>query len=278
MNEQELRRALRVTMTAAPERAPMNETPVLDAARRSVRRRRAGWAGAASAVAVAMIVAGAVYVAGEPGGSSAGMAGAGGGSAGGAGDTETSWPDGQTDRTATSGARHDQGVTLLDELAAVVPAGFGAPEDLRYEDPSYGGDPLRFHQAQYEDTVHGTQVWEYMAGLPVTKGAGVGELLVRVTTSGNRTVGEGCSLSPTMWGVGSTCEEHVVDGKRVGVFTGTGDADPESWAAYRYADGTVVILAQSSGFAGSGKPPLAADPLSADRLAQLAADPRFHLG
>lgn len=292
MNEQELRQAMHATMASTTAPPPMNESLVLDAAVRSERRRRARWAGVGSAVAAAAVVALAVVVV-------ATTSGAGGPDAVGTGggptstsrtttsptgteepstesSTETSWPNGQTDRTASSGPRFDQGATLLDTLTSMVPAGYGAPGDLTYGDPAYGGDPLRYHQAQYRDTYDGVEVWEYEAQLPVTKGTGVGRLLVEVTTAGSGETGDGCDLPP-LWGLEGTCEPRTVGDKKVGVYTGVAGTDFDSWAVYRHEDGTIVAIGQAVEYVGSGKPKLAEPPLSADRMAELATDPQLHL-
>ena len=294
MNEQEFRHALHDTMTAAAAPPPMSETPVLEAARRAQRRRKARWAGAGSAAAVAVVALVAIVVGGGSGndvpgvpvgGSGTPTASAGGETnavcrpdrerGGGTKDTEPSWPNGQTDRTARSGPRFDQGEALLGEVTAVVPAGFGAPDDLDYAEPGYSG-PLRFSQSQYVDTVDGVEVWEYQGVQPVTKDGGVGELFVQVTSPGNLMTGDGCDLRPTLWGLEGDCHEKVVDGKRVGVFDAKDDSGNfDTWAGYRYADGTVVFIAQSLDYPGSAKPAISSPPLSPDRLAELAVDARF---
>jgi hypothetical protein len=279
MNEHELRETMRTTMATVTAPPPMSETPVLNEARRELRRTRARWAGAASAVAVAAIVAGAAFVTATPGNDGPSPVRPGGGVTDDPADTQTSWPNGQQDRTATSGPEFDKGQALLDGVTAIVPPAFGAPRDLRYEEPGYSG-PLRFSQSQYVDTVDGTEVWEYEGVQPVTQGNGVGELAVIVTTPGNGMAGDGCALSPTMWGMTGTCEEHDVDGKRVGVFTAKGASVAnqfDSWAGYRYVDGTVVFIAQDNEFDGSAKSAVSEPPLSPERLAELVTDPRFHL-
>ncbi|HEY0448011.1 hypothetical protein [Actinophytocola sp.] len=296
MNEQDLRQALQATMTTVSPPPPMRETPVLDAARRAQRRRRARRAGAGSAAAVAVIAVAAVVLVTNSDRSGTVQPGAhppqgavptanaspGGGATS---DTETSWPNGQTDRTARSGPRFDKGETLLGRLTEVVPAGFGAPTDLSYDDPAYSGGPLRFSQSQYVDTIGGTEVWEYTATMPVTKQNGVGVVTAVVTGPNNGATGEGCGVSSTFWGERGTCAEVLVGGKKVGVFSAapadTGAGGPgaryEQWATYRYPDGTLVHVAQSLSYEGSGRPALAQLPLTAARLAQLAADARFHL-
>jgi hypothetical protein len=292
VNEQELRQAMRTTMATASAPPPMNETPVLDAARRAIRRRRARWAGVSSAVAVVAVVgvAVAVVVATSGGADPGGRGGAApaGTTTSSAGNdtsnvepTKPSWPDGQTDRTARSGPHFDQGVALLEALVESVPPGYESPPGLKYEDPSYAGAGyLRGNQAQYIDTFDGVQVWTYDAQLPLVQGKGVGELYVEVTSPGTPVTGEGCSLGTEFWGMKATCAEHTVSGEKVGVFTPAADErrDFDSWAGYRDDDGRVVFVAQSAGFVGSGKPGLTEPPLAATRLAQLAADPRFRLG
>ena len=288
MNEFELRQAMRATMTASAAPPPMSETVVLDAARQDLRRRRARWAGAGSAAAAvaAIGIAVAVVLATSGGGGSSGSpVGAppssttsGQPTSGEPSKTETSWPNGQPDRTARNGTEFDNGLALLAALTEVVPEGYGAPEDLNYEDPSYSGGPLRFSQASYVDTIDGEEVWEYLADQPITKGNGVGRMFAQTTTPGTGTAGEGCELAPTLWGMEGECVEQVVDGKRVGVFTPSGDRqDFHSWAGYAYGDGTVVFVAQGRDYPGSGRPALAEAPLTAKQLAELATDPRFRL-
>ncbi len=288
MNEQELRQALRATMATATVPPPMSETPVLDAARRDLRRRRARWAGAGSAVAVAVIAASAGILltnsgdgpgAVRPGGFATAQPTPTAGTApgGGAQDTETSWPNGQTDRTARSGPESERGETLLARLTELTPAGFGAPDDLDYQEPGYTGS-LRSSQAAYSDTVGGVEVWEYLGHQPITKGKGVGQTFVQLTTPGGGAVGEGCALKPTLWGLTGTCAEVVVGGKRVGVYTASRDrGDFESWAGFRHDDGSVVFVAQSRAYPGSGRPALTELPWTARRLAELAASPVFRL-
>lgn len=288
MNENELRHALRTTMATAAPPPPMSELPVLDAARLAERRRRARWAGVGSAAAAVLVVALAVVVV-------AATSGAGGSDTGALRppppssttsttgseqptDTETSWPNGQTDRTAQKGPEYDQGVTLLAELDASVPPGFEAPDDLK-GNGDLAGAPMKDHQAQYLDMVEGVEVWQYMADAAVTKGGKVGRLLAEVETPGNGATGAGCGLAPGLWGMDGGCSEVLIDGKRVGVFYSN---DPEfdqfeQWAGYRHDDGTVVWIAQAGFRAFTNYPSLDALPLTDHRLAELAADPRFHL-
>ena len=275
MNEHEFRQALRDTMTVAAPPEPMNESPVLDLAKRTHRRRQATWAGAGSAAAVMAVVAGAMVLApttddGAPGLS---VGGAGQNSSTSKG-TEPNWPDGQTDATATAGPRYDQGVTLMNELIGSVPDGYEAPDGLEY--PENDAGPLRYHQA----ADHGANGnWEYYAIVPVSAAGGLGKIFVQVNTAGSEIVGEGCDLSRTLWSQdGGTCEDVTVAGTTLGVVTDTG---PESafdqWVAFRNPDGNVVYVAQDNEFEGSGQSPLSDVPFTAQQLAELATDARFHL-
>lgn len=286
MNENELRHALRTTMATATPPPPMSEMSVLDAARLSERRRRARWAGVGSAAAALLVVALAVVVVAATSGAGGSDTGAlrpppptsGTTSSGQPTETSTSWPNGQTDRTASSGPEFDKGVALLTELDASVPAGYESPDDLK-GNGDLAGAPMKDHQAQYLDTVEDVEVWQYMADAVVTKGNKVGRLLAEVDTPGNGATGAGCDLKPGLWGMEGGCSEVDIDGKRVGVFYSN---DPEfdqfeQWAGYRHDDGTVVWIAQAGFRAFTDFPPLGAPPVSDHRLAQLAADPRFRL-
>jgi hypothetical protein len=287
MNENDLRQALRTTMATASQPPPMSELSVLDAARLAQRRRRARWAGVGSAAAAVLVVTMAVVVV-------AATSGAGGSQPGALRpppptsstttseqptDSTTSWPNGQTDRTADNGPEFERGQRLLDELDAVVPPGYESPDDL-LGTGELAGAPMKDHQAQYAETVEGVEVWDYMADAIVTKGNRFGRLLAEVHTPGNGATGAGCDLAPALWGLeAGGCSEVTVDGKRVGVFY---SSDPEldqfdHWAGYLHDDGTVVWIAQAGFRAFTNFPPLAGPPLTERRLAELAADPRFHL-
>ena len=294
MNEHEFRDAIRAGMSARPEPPPMSDGPVLDAARRDRRRRRALWAGGGSAAAVVAIAVGVAVLVPSTSGNAPGLNVAAGQtsesvtptaeatdessptSATSTPETKPSFPDGQTDRTASSGPRYDHGVTLLDALAAQVPPGHESPTDLTYGDPSYSGGPLRHHQSQYVDTVEDTEIWEYTATIPVTKGNGVGELTVVTTTPGAGTA-DGCAVTNPFWGLRGTCEEVRVGDATVAVFTSDREQPFEQWASYGHEDGTVVHVAQSTSYEGSARPALPKLPLTAQQLAELAADARFHL-
>jgi hypothetical protein len=281
MDEQDFRTALRATVTATSQPPPMAATPVLDAARRDRRRRHAMWAGVGSAAAVVAITVGVVIVAPSVPGAGDGGLGVGGTPSsaqstdrGVTGNTETAWPNGQTDHVADSGREYDKAVALVAELGAVVPAGYGSPDDL-VGGGSLDGVRLKRHQAQYENYPEGNKVWSYYADTPVTRGEGVGRLSVEVHAPAPGLSGpDGCGLGPA-----DDCTEVLIGGRPVAVFPAAEDDDVDEvgqTAAYRHEDGTVVFLRQSTRFAHAGKPALPALPFTAQQLAELATAPRFH--
>ncbi|MEU3452865.1 hypothetical protein ABZ671_04585 [Micromonospora sp. NPDC006766] len=297
MNGEELREALRHEMTAIVPPPPLDTAAALRAARRVRARRRTGWACAGSAAAV-LAVAGFTAVgttgAGVPGAGTAGAgtlgAGAGGASPMATGttplpspsDTGTAepWPTGtdglpQQDRTARAGTRYDQGVRLLDELIAVVPAGHAVPENKPNQSP--GDDPPRYHQAQFEDKVKGVELWSYMALAAVAKGDRTGRVAVEVYTPGNKFPTDPCALTKRFWGMGGQCQVVIVGDAKVGVVVGpTTDRRFDQWASYRHPDGTITFVAQGRSYDGS-KHGLKELPFTVPQLAALAVDERFNL-
>ena len=293
MTEHDLKRALRDAMATTQAPPPMSEVRVLEAAKTAQKHRRAALAGAASAVAVVAIAVTAVVLPGREGDAVSPGVGppatssatdspttTGTPSTTGAGseDTETSWPNGQTDRTASSGPRYDRGVSLDELVEEIVPEGYATPTDLTASE----GFALRYHQAQFRDYVNGDpngdQVWEYYASLPVTKDGGAGTVFVMVVTPGDGGLsGEGCAFADVLWDEASACEDVTVGDGTVGLATGAEGSAFSQWAGYRHADGTVVYVAQALVDNRSGLTPLAQLPFTQDQLATLATDPRFHL-
>jgi hypothetical protein len=277
VSEQDFKRALRDSMAVVTAPPPMNEAVVLDAAKRAVRRRRAMWASGASAVAVVALAVGVAFAA--PGTDrSAPKVGAEVTSTTNpppsSDDTKPNWPNGQTDATARSGPRYEQGVTLLNKVLEVVPPGFESPADLEGREGGLAGVPLRYHQATwgYDEQV---EWWTYDATIPVTKADKVGSLHVSVSTAGNDLPGaQSCELSlPNGPVAGGSCQEVTVAGKTIVVVTAPAGVE----ATYRHPDGTMVSVRQSAVFEGYGYPPLSEVPFTSAQLAELATDPRFHL-
>jgi hypothetical protein len=287
MNEDELRAALRTTMTVTLAPPSMNAADAVGRARRAQVRHRAAWIGSGGAAAVAIV---AVAVTAAAGRSPADLAGGPPPSPmptvtvqpAPTASAKTVWPTGpdgspQEDRTARAGTQYDKGKKLLDDLVGAVPAGFAVPD----------GAVDRYHQAQFEDRVGGKDIWSYLAIAQVTKDGGTGRVAVEVHAAGNTyTAPTGCALTRQFWGLGGQCREVTVNGVQVGVVDQPGsDSRFDQWAAYRYPDGTVVFVAQgrtSQSLAESPpvtpSKPLAALPYTVDGLAALAMLPVFHVG
>ncbi|MGR6317550.1 hypothetical protein Q2K19_05175 [Micromonospora soli] len=282
MNGKQLREALRSEMALTTPPPPLSTTATLAAARRA-RVRRTIWACAGSA-AVVLAVTGLGAI-GIPGlGSSGGLRPAGPGPQAipqpTAKDTARPWPTGpdgrpQEDRTARAGSRYDQGLRLLDEIVSVVPAGYTAPENPAIQPADQM--PLRAHQAQFEDTVNGVDVWSYLSSAALAKGERMGRLLVEVHTAGSQLPAEPCALARQFWGMQGECQVVAVGAARVGVVVRpAGDDRLDQWAAYRHPDGVVTFVAQGAKL-DDDRPRLTALPFSVPQLAALAVDERFHL-
>lgn len=289
MSEQDFRDALRRTMDAVTPPPQMSDEPVLAAAHRDRRRRRTLWASAGTAVVVAGIAVGVVLVApSKSGGDDVQVGGprptstdeavraTGEGSANeetsAPADTEETLPPGMTDRTQRSGPHYERGAELATALDDVVTSGgFGAPGDL--EAPGITGS-LKRDQANYDGKVDGAEHWTYTATTPVTKGSGVGEMIVEVSTLSEEV--SGCDL-PGLWGLAGQCAEVTVNGKKVAVVDATDDGQEhvDQFAAYRHDDGTIVYVSQSADYGFSNLPPLAKLPFTPEQLAAFAVDNRF---
>jgi hypothetical protein len=289
MNEDELRAALRTTMTVTLAPPSMSAADAVSRGRRSQVRQRAAWIGSGGAAAVAVFAVALAATAGRPPGDLVGgpppsalptVSGAPVPAPTVPG--KTVWPTGpdgspQEDRTARAGAKYDEGKKLLDDLVGAVPAGFGAPDS----------PAERYHQAQFEDRVGGRDIWSFMAIAQVTKDGGTGSVAVEVHAAGNTyTAPTGCALTRQFWGLGGQCHDVTVNGVRIGVVDTPGlDNRFDQWAAYRYPDGTVVFVAQgrtsetfSDPPAATPAKPLTALPYTVDDLAALAMRPEFHIG
>lgn len=292
MNEQDFKNALRQSMTVQPAPPPMSDAVVLDAAHRDLKRRRAMMAGLSSAAAVAAVVVGVAVIAPAAG------SGAGGGGVGVGGQqtspppsglptanetasaTEESGkstqtlPPGMTDNTPKSGPEFDRGQALATKLDEAVPAGYGAPGDLKGQAEIDG--VLKTSQANLDSNVDGEQEWSYTATTPLTKDNGVGKLLVEVVTPREENNAAAACDLPRLWGEKGDCTEVTVGGKKVAVYAATGERFNQ-WATFRHDDGTVVHVGQAADYAYSGLPALAGLPLTTEQLAALAADPGFNL-
>jgi hypothetical protein len=296
MNEHEVRDALRDAMVASSPPPPMDTGRAVEAGQKAHRRRQTTRAGIVAGLAVVGIAVGATYL---PSALNGGAVEAGSGPNGavpasaneqvpsGSVPSEPSasvrktgmqWPDGQSDRTASSGPRADKSTDLLPALEGALPAGFTGQGSQ---------DVTARNQSIFVDyAAKDLQVWEYSATTPVrrTDGSGnVGTLHVEVTTRGNGiSGGDACELALRAPGINGDCTVVDVGGTKVGlvVSDGTGNENDRTFdqaAAYRYADGTMVFVCQAKAFRDSTQPALGELPLTGEQLAALAADAEFHL-
>ncbi|MET0132505.1 MAG: hypothetical protein ABW215_02820 [Kibdelosporangium sp.] len=279
MNEQELRDGLRGEMQVASSQPPMNVNSALDQARRAHKHRRARWAGAGAGLAVVALAAGAVLTMGRPDGGGTLQIEAANSlqqtSPAPADQTKPSFPNGQQDRTATSGPHAARGSQLLQTLTAAIPNTVTVVAAINGS------------QAQFEDRVGDKESWTYSAVAGVTKAGanGVGRVLVETRNPGDQSA-DVCTVAKQFWGVNGTCVVTQVQGKPVGVVAKTDDPRIDQVAAYRYEDGTTVVVAQSKDpdndrgmrVTGPKNGGLAAAPLTVDELTLLALNPGFKLG
>ena len=257
MNEQDFRNELRRTMATLPARAAMNDTAVLDAARRDLKRRRTVWAGVSSAAAVIAVAVGVAVLAPSA------TEGSGGG------DIRVA-----DQQSASAQAEGDRGKQLAAALTAVLPAGYESPDNLVGAD----GKPLKEQYRNYDVAAgDGSTGWAYTATVPLKKGNGIGELSVTVFgPNENRTTRETCQVNPAGFNP-EHCSETTVGDKKVGVFNTKLDGDAHQMAVFMYDDTTMVAFTQSAGYPWAGLPSLDGLPLDGDQLAGLAVDPRFKL-
>jgi hypothetical protein len=243
MNEKDLNEALH-DVIARNSPPPMDPARALEVARGARKRRRGAWAGAAVVTLVVGIGAGPAVVANYTDGGSVDQL-----VASGAGTTqpvstplpvstmvpatpttrttEDPWPEGQTDRTATTGPRAVRAVTLMNELSSSVPPGFTTP-DLKYPD----GRKMRWPQAQYASSEGEQDYWEYLAAIPVRKDDGVGRLLVQSTTPNGKPAMDPCKLVLAgVWDGTGPCTIVNVGGTGVGVVTIAAGGSFDQWAA-----------------------------------------------
>ena len=233
---------------------------------RAQRARRANFAGIGVGVAVVALVAGAFAVPSTR--TLLGVA---------AGPSTTPAPTSSIshgDRTQKNGPENDKSVRLLDSLDSVLPY----PLQRATDEQTKGAQiPLRSHQAEVEDWDKNTWRYDaYEAVAPAGSTTGVGQLLVEVLGPGNDVPTDPCAMAKAFWGgIGVDCEEVQVLGKHIGLVQRTTGSHPESIAAYRYPDGTVVYLAQSRTYFMSGVAGLQQPPLTDAQLVNLVLTPGF---
>jgi hypothetical protein len=276
MNEQDLKRAFEDVVVASSPPPAMDPGRALDVARKARSKRRSSVVGALVAVLVVGVGLGSAFAL-NPQGAKDYMMGAGPSSSS---SWAGNWPNGQSDRTATNGPQADKANKLLEELKAVVPAGYEAPQ-LKYQDPSYQNVEMQRVQAQVSSNRgESPEVWQYWASTAVRKDGKVGRLHVEVYTPNPRMPTEPCALARAFWGMGGPCQVVDVKGLQVGVVQSnpSGRDQFDKWAAYRAQDGQIVTIAQDDSYLGGGYPALDGQVFTEQQLAELATDPRFRVG
>ncbi len=134
MNEEDLNEALHDVIVRSSPPGSMDPARALEEARRARKRRRVAWAGIAVVPLAVVVAVGPAVVADLARDRSADSMVAGGTSttvaptltpsaAPTTRKTGDPWPEGQVDRTATTGPRADRSVTLMAELSSAVPVG-----------------------------------------------------------------------------------------------------------------------------------------------------------
>lgn len=243
MHEEDLRTELRSTMTITPP-PPMDPAATIAAGRSAVRRRRAALAGAGAVLAIAAIAVPTAYLrhpspppptaAAEP-----------------------------TPKPSASAPAADPEAFLLAQVVALAPPGFSTP---KFADAA--GTPAQDTTADGSGTS-----WQYRAYATVRKDGKSGRIVAEVHTPGNDWPTDLCELAHLRLAVGGHCQLLTADGRKVAVWSAdnpNAQLVADQCAAYRYADGTVVFIAQARG-------KLAERPLTPQQLATAAVDKRFHL-
>jgi hypothetical protein len=182
------------------------------------------------------------------------------------------------DRTARAGTEYETGKLLLERLLTAVPSGYTSPD--RAETSSRRAS--RYHQANFDDWLGDKAIWSYQAQTEVSKAGKTGLVLVEVHQPGLLPADvTGCALTRLFWGLNGVCQLVQVGGAQVPVAAqDPSDSRIDQWAAYRYPDGVVVFVAQTKvpDFTGDhDAEKLLALPFSAQHLAALAMDERFHV-
>ncbi|MFI5694707.1 hypothetical protein ACIA58_22830 [Kribbella sp. NPDC051586] len=289
MNEEDLNEAFHDVMVRSTPPPSMDPASALDQARRTRKRRTVTWAAVAVVPLVVGVGAGPTLIANYTGHRSAGQM-----VAGATGTTPVPtprsvstvtptaapttrksndpWPDGQVDRTATTGPRAARAVALMDDLGSSLPPGYSTP-DLKYPD----GRRMSYPQAQYASNDGEQDYWEYMAVIPVQKDDRVGQLFVQSTTPDGKPATDLCKLARGFGGGTGTCAVVDAGGKKVAVLTTKGDARYDQWAAYRYDDGTVVYLAQTKESDNPSRSPLSQPVFTSQQLADMVLSPKFKI-
>ena len=182
----------------------------------------------------------------------------------------------------TSGARYEQGVRLLAELIAVVPAGYTVPAtDSAPAGPGSASEAptphasIRTHQTTWLQKTAGIDVWTSTAELAVSAGPNTGMLTVMLGTPGAPDMDQGMCAGLDAEPDGS-CQRVDVGGREVMLLALTSQPSMQR-AEYTHPDGTIVSILQTQDGAGDGKNALPPPVFSTRQLVELAANDRFHV-
>jgi hypothetical protein len=287
---------------------PAGRDGVVRSAGRPEQRAR-GWVAVAASVAAVVAVVGLAATALDSGPGASGQPGSGPQPSAGlttapsGGDTEP----GQREHTASAGPEDERGRQLLATLQGFVPDGYTVPDaGTGHPDrtgptsgpgvtmPTIGPDGTGMPATYYEvfrDRVlyQGFQGDGYTADTIVSRGRQVGSLQAQVWVEIPAWSTDPCVLVDRVYGNGISCRVlTTAGGRRVAVFNrprvpvpGQGTDDPgldprnTQSAAYRHADGTMVVVAQGPGVLNRRIPRLDRPVFTAQQLATLATAESF---
>lgn len=204
------------------------------------------------------------------------------------------------DHTASAGPDFQRARRLLATLRTAVPDGYTLPPmptgDPRDDPgptsgPDGGVPPASFEAYWSHRMVPGWSQdwtgWQYGGDTDLSRDGRTGSVGLRVWTRVPAVQGDLCSLLSNWYWIKGNCRMVQSGGKQVALST----ADPhnarggggiggfedraDTWASYRYPDGTLVMIIQSRRDFPASTPSLTSPVYSESQLAALAVDPRF---
>jgi hypothetical protein len=193
--------------------------------------------------------------------------------------------------TPYAGPEFQRAKRLLETLRGALPRGYTVPP-MPTGDPSKdystatagpdGGLPPASFEAVRDEGPQGWHGWAYDGDTNLTRAGRTGSVGFRIWTQVPARHGDLCSLLHTWYWVTGSCRMVQSGGKQVALTTrvsGNGsegfDRRADSWASYRYPDGTLVMILQSRRDYPPSTPSLTQPVFSDSQLAALAVDPRF---
>jgi hypothetical protein len=207
---------------------------------------------------------------------------------------------GNVDYTASSGQDFERAKRLLATLRTVVPDGYtlppmptGDPADHPWPTtgPDGGVPQAGFFAYHLHRTPPGWSQswtgWQYEGDTNVTRNGRTGSVGLMVWPLVPAPHGDLCSLLSSWYWIKGNCRMVQSGGKQVALSTanlqvdrgggtvGGFDSRGETWASYRYPDGTLVMIIQTRLDFNSTTPSLTSPVYSNTQLAALCVDPRF---